>query len=85
MYFIYILYSKSFDRYYVGSTENVELRLYRHNSKMVASTKKYITWVVVHTEQFSSRSDAVKRENQIKKMKSRKYIESLIANKKVNF
>jgi putative endonuclease len=81
MFYIYILYSKNFDRYYVGSTENVESRLIRHNSKMVTSTKKYIPWLVVYTEQFLTRAEAVNREDQIKKMKSRKYIEALISNK----
>ena len=80
MFYIYILYSKNFDRYYVGSTENVESRLLRHNSKMVTSTKKYIPWLFVYTEQFLTRAEAVNRENQIKKMKSRKYIETLISN-----
>ena len=78
--YTYILYSEKFDRYYVGSTESVELRLLRHNNKMVKSTKSYAPWVVVYTESFPSRSEAVVRENEIKKMKSRKYIEGLIKN-----
>ena len=82
MFFIYILYSKNFDKYYVGSTENVESRLLRHNSKKVTSTKKYVPWLVVYTEQFATRAEAVNRENQIKKMKSRKYIEALVSNNK---
>ena len=65
MFFIYILYSKNFDKYYVGSTENVESRLLRYNSKMVTSTKKYIPWLIAYTEGFDTRAEAVNRENQI--------------------
>ena len=32
MYYIYILYSKTIDKYYIGSTSNVENRLAFHNS-----------------------------------------------------
>ncbi len=32
MYYIYILYSHTKDRYYVGYTHDLELRLNRHNS-----------------------------------------------------
>ncbi len=83
MFFMYILYSEKFDRYYVGSTENVELRLHRHNNKMVTSTKRAVPWLIVYTEHFATRAEAVNRESQVKKMKSRKYIEALIANNKI--
>jgi len=31
MFFVYILYSASFDKYYVGQTRNLEDRIIRHN------------------------------------------------------
>ncbi|WP_373398424.1 GIY-YIG nuclease family protein [Algoriphagus halophilus] len=31
-FFVYILYSDSKDRYYIGQTENLEERLFQHNS-----------------------------------------------------
>ena len=77
MFVTYILYSADFDRYYVGSTENIESRLTRHNNGMVISTKKYVPWKLVYTESFETRSEAFKRELQIKGKKSRKYIEYL--------
>ena len=30
--FVYILYSKAFDKFYVGQTKDVNARLLRHNS-----------------------------------------------------
>ena len=77
-YTVYILYSETHDRYYIGQTENIEQRLIRHNKKMVPSTKPYTPWTLVHLEHFASRADAMKREKDIKSKKSRKYIASLI-------
>ena len=53
-------------------------RLIRHNNKGVPSTKPYVPWEMVYTENFVSRSSASAREKEIKNKKSRKYIELLI-------
>ena len=76
--FVYILYSQSHDRYYVGSCADINIRLDRHNAGATQSTKPYRPWVVVYSEIFHDKSEALKRENYIKRMKSRKYIEELI-------
>ena len=78
MYYVYILYSKKSDRYYVGHCEDIDIRLTRHNAKQVPSTKPYAPWEVVYTEKFVERGLASGREKEIKKKKSRKYIEYLI-------
>jgi putative endonuclease len=78
MFYLYILYSQNFDRYYVGHCEDLQKRLLRHNSKGVPSTKAYIPWKLVYTEKYNSRSEAATREKEIKNKKSRKYIEYLI-------
>ena len=72
MYYVYILYSQKFDRYYIGQCEDVDLRLKRHNGKAVPSTKAYVPWELVYTESFTSRSEAVQRESEIKKKKKQK-------------
>jgi putative endonuclease len=78
---VYILYSSSLDSFYVGHTANLEDRLYRHNNSGSKSTKITKDWRVVYTEQYLTRSEANLRELEIKKKKSRKYIESLIISK----
>ncbi len=40
MFYLYILYSSKLDRYYVGHTENIELRLIQHNNGISAFTFK---------------------------------------------
>ncbi len=81
MYFIYILYSENFDRYYIGQCEDLSARLTRHNAKTVLSTKAYTPWEIVHSESYGTRAEATAREKEIKNKKSRKYIESLLARK----
>ncbi|MDY0255099.1 MAG: GIY-YIG nuclease family protein [Tenuifilaceae bacterium] len=78
-YFTYILESELNGRYYVGSCEDVAARLKRHNEGATPSTKPYRPWRVVWTQQLDSRAEALKREREIKRMKSRLYIERLIA------
>ena len=77
---VYIIYSKSIDQYYIGHTENLADRLFRHRNSGSLSTKKSKDWELKYTEQFETRSDAANREKAIKAKKSRKYIEHLIAN-----
>jgi putative endonuclease len=78
-YFTYILQSNKTSKYYVGSCENVQVRLERHNAGATPSTKAGRPWTVVYFETFETKSEALARERQIKAMKSRLYIENLIA------
>ncbi|MSU56346.1 MAG: GIY-YIG nuclease family protein [Candidatus Taylorbacteria bacterium] len=65
-YYAYVLRSLKNDDLYVGSTEDVENRLRLHNSGRVRSTKAYRPWVLLQKEEFSSRSEAVRRERFLK-------------------
>ncbi|MEM7162884.1 MAG: GIY-YIG nuclease family protein [Bacteroidota bacterium] len=65
-YFVYILYSKSLDRFYTGQTENLEQRLFKHNSGFVKSTKAGVPWEISFIEEVKSRGEAVKLERKIK-------------------
>lgn len=78
-FFVYILFSNTLDKFYVGHTQNLTDRIYRHNNSGSKSTKSASDWKLVYSEQLSSRSAAYKREMEIKKKKSRKYIENLIS------
>jgi len=76
--FVYILYSKIIDKYYVGYTSDLTSRLERHNSGWGKYSSRGIPWKIVYYEKYNSKSEAIKRENKIKKKKSRKFIEYLI-------
>ena len=80
MFYTYIIYSKTIDKYYVGSCQHVQERLQDHLNSRSKYTKQAKDWELKHFETYSTRSEACKREKKKKKMKSRKYIESLIRN-----
>ena len=74
MYYTYVIYSIKYDRIYIGQTSNLENRLSCHNSCKVRSTKHYVPWKLVYSEQFPSRSDAMIRELEFKSHKGRDFI-----------
>ena len=81
MFHVYILYSPSADKYYVGQTENLELRLQFHNELSATSyTSKYRPWELKKSIVVETRSIAMPLERLIKKKKSRKYIEYILKN-----
>ena len=77
-FYIYILHSKSRDKYYVGSCDDLEKRLADHNAGRSKYTRTGKPWQLKYHETYESRSEARRREMEIKKRKSRKYLEYLI-------
>lgn len=69
MYEVYILKSKIKDSYYTGHTNNLTARLKKHNNGEVKSTKYFKPWVVVYTEDYNTKSEAYRRELEIKSYK----------------
>ena len=70
MHFVYILKSLVTERYYIGHTADLDKRLEEHNRGKTKSTKGYIPWKIVYTEKFETKSEAFKREQEIKSFKS---------------
>lgn len=69
-YFVYILRT-SFNTLYIGQTNNLERRLKEHQEK-TAKSAKYIrhfsSFEIVYSEVYPTRSEAMKREWQLKKL-----------------
>ncbi|MHB1686583.1 MAG: GIY-YIG nuclease family protein [Ignavibacteriaceae bacterium] len=76
----YILFSQTVNKYYIGSTNNILRRLDEHNSRQTSSTKAGVPWKIIFMKEFVLKSDAIKLEYKLKKMKSRKYLEWFINN-----
>jgi putative endonuclease len=77
---VYILYSTTLDRYYVGSTTlSAEERLEKHLARHRHFTSKAKDWQIVYREHYGSKSEACQRERQIKRWKSRKRIKALFS------
>lgn len=78
-FYFYILFSKQLDRFYIGHTaSSLEDRLKKHLSNHNGFTSRAKDWKVVYYEIYTAKEFAHQRELQVKKMKSRKYIENLI-------
>ncbi len=80
MYYVYIIRSKTKGRYYTGSSKNVFERLKSHNKGKVRSTKSFRPWEIVCIETFENKSEALKREKQIKSYKGGNAFKKLINN-----
>jgi len=78
MYNVYILQSKSTDRYYVGSTHDVSNRFEEHNMGECRSTRFGMPWIVVQVEDFATRSEAVTQEKKIKSRGIGRYLEDIV-------
>ena len=67
MYIVYILESEKSGRWYIGHTANLEERLIMHNAGRVKSSAPYIPYMIIYQELFVTKSEATKRELQIKR------------------
>ena len=72
---VYILFSSTYNKIYIGYTSNLIQRFYSHNNLGTKGyTVKFRPWLVIYTELFENKSDAMKREKQLKSAKGRKWI-----------
>jgi putative endonuclease len=77
MFFTYIIYSDSYKQFYVGSTQDLEERLMRHNADHSKSTKGKGPWKMVMTFSFNTRAEAMELEKKIKKRGIRRFIDEI--------
>ena len=80
MFYVYVIYNNSANKYYVGQTENIILRLQQHNNHTFKSyTSKFPgEWELIHQESVATRSEALKRERGLKSGSGREYIKTII-------
>lgn len=79
MYAVYLLYSDKCNRYYVGYSADIHERLLRHNTGKVTATRNCRPYRICEVKIFDTQAEAIAEEARIKRQKSRKYIEFLIA------
>ena len=73
-FYSYIIQSITTGRKYYGSCENIEKRLLQHNSGRVKSTKAYIPYILLYSEEYSTRSEAFARERYFKTLEGYIYL-----------
>jgi len=75
MFQVYALYSSKFNEIYIGYSTNAENRLASHNhERNKGYTKRYQPWEMVFKEEFKTRSEAMKREKELKTAMGRDYV-----------
>ena len=75
MFKVYVLYSKDFDKIYIGYTANIEDRLLSHNKLAKKGwTIKFRPWIVAFFEEFETKKEALNREKQLKSAKGREFV-----------
>ena len=79
MYYTYILHSQELSRYYIGYTDDIELRLKKHLRNHDGFTGKAKDWKIVYTESHETKQEARSRELKIKGWKSKRMIEKLLS------
>jgi putative endonuclease len=75
-YTVYVLYSAQFDKLYIGMTTDLHGRMISHNALGNGYTARYRPWQVLHTESFTDKSEALKREKALKGGQGRSWIRS---------
>tara|TARA_R110002124_G_scaffold107047_2_gene259269 strand:- start:3181 stop:3420 length:240 start_codon:yes stop_codon:yes gene_type:complete len=74
--FVYILFSETRSRYYVGQTADIIKRLERHNQGRVKSTRLGIPWKLVLQLIVETRSEAMILERKVKKRGAKRYLDN---------
>ena len=64
-FFVYIIYSERFDRYYVGQTQDFLTRLENHNNGFNKSTCPYAPWTLKYLFEKDSRGEALILEKKL--------------------
>jgi putative endonuclease len=79
-YYVYILQSLKDFSFYIGQCQDLDCRMSKHFDGMSKYTASKRPWRLVYFEVYQTRREALKREKDIKMMKSKIYIQRLIQN-----
>jgi len=74
MFYVYVIRSERDGRFYVGMCMDLERRIKEHNSGKTFSTKGYRPWGLFFVEEYTSRTEARKREKFLKGGSGKEFI-----------
>jgi putative endonuclease len=77
MFIVFALKSENDGRVYVGFTQDLSRRLKEHNSGKTRSTKGWLPWNVIYTEEVDSREKSRAREIYLKSGMGKEFLKSL--------
>ena len=76
--YVYILRDAN-NKFYIGSTDNIERRLKAHSHGHSKTTKRMESPTLVLSQEYPSLIEARRIENRLKKMKRKDYIVKIVA------
>lgn len=83
MHYFYVLYSLKDHRLYKGSSSSVSDRFIKHISGGVPSTKHRRPLILIYSEGFSSKLDALKRERWSKSLEGGIELKQILVGKSI--
>ena len=78
MSYVYILQSKRDNKYYIGSTINLDQRFLHHKQGYTPSTKRFGDLKLVFNQEYATLREARLIEKRLKKFKRKDFIEKII-------
>jgi len=83
MFTVYVIISEKIGKIYIGQTIDLDIRLNQHNDKGGNHLGKFTQynkgpWKVIYSEKCMTRTEALKREKQLKSFRGREFIKNLI-------
>ena len=81
MYTVYAIYNRKHDKLYIGQTKNLKERLEMHKKGEFKKsyTKRFNgDWELIHVEKVPTRTDALRREKQLKSYRGREFLKNNI-------
>ncbi len=77
MHTVYIIYSPSTDKYFIGLSKDIKITLWQHNARTVPATADGKPWEVKFSQSFETRREAQSLEMKLKN-RDRAFWEDLI-------
>ncbi|MEK7535375.1 MAG: GIY-YIG nuclease family protein [Patescibacteria group bacterium] len=80
MHWVYAIHNRQANKSYIGQTEDVEKRLQAHNTHALGGyTARFPgKWELIYKESVVTRSEALKREKQLKSFRGREFVKQFI-------
>ncbi|HEY9170567.1 MAG TPA: GIY-YIG nuclease family protein [Lutibacter sp.] len=74
----FVLYSKNYNKIYIGFTSNLISRFLSHNQFGNGFTAKYRPWEVIYMEVFFTKKESMLREKELKSFRGREFIRNIV-------
>ena len=86
MFHTYVI-KNDIDKIYIGHTAQLDKRIDRHNNKLPNKKSSYTSknnngdWILIYSEKYETRTEAMRREKELKSSRGRQWIKDSFINK----